>query len=257
MMSPISYAKSDRAVGTTMMGFRLTAMAGQIWSGDEVQDGKQDPGATSLRVQVDVDIRGVYREANNTFCFVFDAGFAIVRKDEPTDTHHALTVGQQCELLSNIQHLAVLREHIEQMSNVPPATAYTLNQVPQADSLDRVFRDLRALLWVSASSRVGNMEWEQDHGPLHMICSYLEQYHGPEHMICSYLNSTVLKHMALRMLSHVDEEWLGGERMQTLEDMPVDGKYTNEGPYNVNPIPSSEAFAMVVAGFELRLQLIE
>lgn len=243
MMSSISFAKSECAVGTTMMGFRLTEMAGQIWSGDGVQDGKQDPGATSLRLKVDVDIREVYREANNGFRFMFKARVTIVRKDEPTETHHALTEGQQGELMSNIRHLALLQGDPEQMSNDPSRTAYMLDDVPQPDSLDRVFRDLQALLWVSAFSRVGNIEFEQSH--------------GPETMICSYLDSTILAHMVVKMLSHVDEEWLGGERLQTLKDMPADGKYTNEGPYDVCTMPPSEAFAVVVAGFELRLQLIE
>lgn len=243
MMSSINFAKSDRAVGTTMMGFRLTEIAGQIWSGDDVQDGKQDPGATSLRLKVDVDIREVYREANNGFRFTFKARVAIVRKDEPTETHHAMTEGQRGELMSNVRHLAMLRGDPEQMSNDSSCTAYMLDDMPQPDSLDRVFKDLQALLWVSAFSRVGKIQWEQSH--------------GPESIICSYLDSTILAHMVIKMISRVDEEWLGGERLQALKDMPAEGKYTNEGPYDVNPMPSSEAFAVVVTGFELRLQLIK
>lgn len=225
-----------------MMGFRL--MAGQIWSGDDVQDGKQDPEATTLRLKVDVDIQEVYREANDGFRFMFNARVAIVRKEEPTETHHALTEGQQGELMSNIRQLALLQGDPKQMSNDPSRTAYMLDgDVPQPDGLDRVFGDLQALLWVSAFSRVGNIE--------------LEQSHGPENMICSHLDSTILAHIVLKMLSHVDKEWLTGERLQTLKDMPADGKYTNEGPYDVCPMPSSEAFAVVVAGFELHLQLVE
>lgn len=127
MMSSMSFAKSDRAVGTTMMGFCLTEMAGQIWSSNDVQDGKQDPGATSLRLKVDVEIRGVYREANNGFRFMFKARVSIVRKDEPTKTHHAMTKGQQGELMSNVRHLAILQDDPEQTSNGTTCTAYMLD----------------------------------------------------------------------------------------------------------------------------------
>lgn len=233
-------ASSNPAIG--ILGFRVTDMGAQVWSAGGVEDGKQDPQAPSLRFKVDVEIDDVYREAHNVFRFMFNIRVAIVRKDDSTGTHHALDREQRGQLMSRLRNLFQLEGDLEQMNGNPVRPVHLLGDGWQlAGSADSVFKNLQGLLWLSAFSRVGNIEWEQSH--------------GPERLICSYLDKDIIGDMVLKMFSHSEEKWLRGKGLQSLRDMPISTKLTNEDPSNTGHMSSSEAFAVVLMESELRLQL--
>ncbi|KAI7781812.1 hypothetical protein LA080_014302 [Diaporthe eres] len=103
------------------------------------------------------------------------------------------------------------------------------------------FKNLPKLLWISAFSRVGSIDFGQNH--------------GPEQFVVSYRDKKVLEDMLLKTFSHLEEKWLREQGLQYLKDMPTDSKHPNEGPPDTDHMPSLEAFAVAVIGSELRLQL--
>lgn len=206
------------------MDFRITEMGGETWFEGGIQHDKNDPPATNLRLKIDVDIQ-VDREADNIFRFMFNARVAIVHKGETTEPHHALTENQRGKLKSKIRHLAQLLDTVQQRGGM---------------DIDD-FKNLQKLLWISAFSRVGSIDFDQNH--------------GPEQFIVSYLDEKILEDMLLKMFSHLEEKRLRDHGLQSLKDMPTDSNLPNEGSFNAGLMPSLGAFAMAVIGSELRLQL--
>lgn len=232
-------ASTNRAI--SIKGFRITEMGVDTWSNGDVQDGKNDPAASNLRLKVDVDIQEVYREADNIFRFMLDARVAIAHKSESTEPCHALAEEQRGKLKSKLRHLAQLEVGAEQMDSDQFRPAYLLDSVRERGGADHDFGNLQKLLWISAFSRVGTI--------------YFDQNHGPETFVLSYLDGKVLEDMVLKIFSHLEEKWLNEKGLQFLGDMPIDSKHSNEGPSNAGLMASSEAFAVVVVGTELRIQL--
>lgn len=254
-MTSSTTASTNRAIG--ILGFRITEMGGDTWSDADIQDGKNDPPATSLRLKVDVDIPEVHREADDIFRFMFDARVAIVHKGEPTGPCHALTTEQRATLRSKLRNFTQLEGDSD-----PIRPAYLLDSVRERGTAKPEFRDVRKLLFISALSRVGSIAFDQNQGPEAFVVSYLDEklldpnhVHGPETFVLSYLDKKILEDMVLEMFSHWEEKWLSEQGLQSLKDMPINSKHTDEGSSNAGTMPSSEAFAVVVVGFELRIRL--
>lgn len=223
IMSSSILASTNSAIG--IIGFRITEMGGETWFDADVQDGENDLPATTLRLKIDVNIQEVYREADNIFRFMFNARVAIVYKGESTEPHHALAENQRGEPKSKLLHLTRLLDAVQQRGSL---------------DIDDV-KTLQKLLWISAFSRVGSIDFDQNH--------------GPEQFIVSYLDEKVLEDMLLKMFSHLEEKWLREQGLQSLKNMPTDSKHPNEGPPDTDQMPSLAAFAVAVIGSELRLQL--
>lgn len=243
MTSPIP-ASSSPIIG--FGGFRLNVITGDRLFGGEVQDADQDPEVSSLRLKLDLHVLDVFREADNVFRFVIKARFAVVRKGASTEPHHILTGEQRSELQSKLRHLIPLDfspDIGEQFYSDSLWPTYFLDDVRQNDNIESIYRDFRGMLFLSAFSRVGIIEWKP-HGPADLMCS-------------SRLDENVIGDMVLRIFSHLEEKWLQGKGLQSLKDMPVSGESLEDDPPETNLMLPTEAFAVAFIESELRLQIDE
>lgn len=268
-MTSSNHSSTDWALG--IIHFHLTGMKAQkTWSGGDIEDGRGDPAATMFRLEVDVDVHKVYREADKVFSFMFSTRVAIVHNDKTTGTQDALAERQRGEIKSKLRRLLALPGGPEQMSDSPFWPAELLDNVRQQDGAEDLVRDLRNLLALSVSCRQRSTSASQSRWGLLRNLPWPSARHRQEsttapqslwglpNFIVAHVGENAIADIVLRMALHLEEEWFEEKGLQSLKNMPIGSKHPKEGPLtsaSTGPLPSSEAFAVVVIGSELRIQL--